>query len=96
MKNEREISKTPLETFIDKHCDLTGEDVKLKFNNFYAKFVKINGQEESRVSISKQLKKLGFEVKLINWQEKNKLTQENEWVSGTCILGMDWRKEGNL
>lgn len=97
MQNYQEQSKTPLEIFINKYCDLTDSNARIHFDEFYAKFVRIFGQGESRIAISKQLRiNLGFEVKLQNYQEDKIDIYGNpikEWTSGTNILGIKWKED---
>ena len=94
MQNYQEVSKTKLELFIDKKCDLTDSDSKILFDEFYAKYISDYGTSKSKIIISKELRKLGFIIKLENWQEE-KLCLDGQkmtiWTSGTRINGIKWK-----
>mgnify|MGYP001593743491 CR=1 FL=1 len=70
MKKYQEISKTPLELFINQYCDITDFNAKILFDEFYSTYVQKMERNDSKIKISKDLKILGFEIKLENWKEQ--------------------------
>lgn len=96
MQNYQELSKTILEKFIDKYCDLTDFNTSISFDEFYSNFIRIQQVQESKVSISRQLKKLGYEPKHMNWQEEQYDSIGHvvtKWISGTKISGIKLKQE---
>lgn len=98
MKRYQEISKTPLEKFIETKCDLTDFNAKMLFDEFYAKYVHYLGCNDSKIKVSKSLRKMGFVVRLENWQKptKTNLYGESviEWESGSRIAGIKFVRWG--
>ena len=94
MKAYQDVSKTPLERFIDNKCDITDSDSKIKFDDFYAAYAgflkTLSKENPTKIRLSKDLKKLGFEVKNTNWHSSQVgLNNQNSWESKSTIFGLD-------
>ncbi len=100
MQKYQDISKTDVEIFLEKECSLDDFENKMLFDEFYAKFLKFSKTKESKIKVSKQLRKLGYIVKLENWKaykNSNSISPEFEWKSGMRISGISWKiKQKNL
>ncbi len=96
MKSYQDISKTPLETFIDNYCDLTDSEAKLRFDEFYSMFIKTTNSKDSKILVSKNIRKIGFDIKNENWQENtpNNLNL-SVWKSGFRISGIKFKGVSN-
>ena len=95
MKDYQEISKTDIEVFIDKFCNYEDVDNKISFNEFYLKYSKYNKDCESKNMIGRQLRKLGYIVKIENWKVWNDSGTEFQWESGMKISGISWKEKQN-
>ena len=93
MKDYQEISKTDIEVFIDKFCNYEDVDNKISFNEFYLKYSKYNKDCESKNMIGRQLRKLGYIVKIENWKVWNDSGTEFQWESGMKISGISWKEK---
>lgn len=90
IKQYQEASKSNIEKFIDNFCDLTDYNAKTLFDEFYSKYSKCVNSKESKIIVSKELKKFGFEIKLENWRDEKIKTLDGSstWISGTRISGL--------
>lgn len=99
IENYQQDSKTPLERFIDKYCDLTDDTAKILFGEFYSKFIRVTGQNVSKKEISWQIKNLGFENKEENYQENVQDiggTTLGDWKRGNRIHGIKWKEKEKI
>lgn len=88
MKNYQEISKTKLEQFINKECDLSNFEAKISFSEFYSKYIKGLTDIPSKIDVSKELrKKLGYDIKKENYTDDN-----GNWKMDSKISGIKWRE----
>jgi phage/plasmid-associated DNA primase len=86
MKHYQEISKTKLEHFLNKECDFSDFEAKMLFDEFYSKYIKTLENVESKINVSKQLKKLGYSIKIDNYQK------DGNWTSGSNVFGIKWKE----
>jgi len=101
MKHYQNISKTPLEQFLDDYCDLTDPSAMIKFSDFYcefAKFLKSTGKDiATKIITSKNLKKVGFELKNHNWRIPNSEDiNRTEYVSHSTVFGIKLNDNNDL
>ena len=103
MRLYQEASKTELEKFIDQNCDITDSYAYTSFDDFYAKFVKkFKGDGKtipSKIKISKELRDLGWEVKVKGYPNEQKNLTNNEekgWTTKQSVIGIKLKKEENL
>ncbi len=91
MENYQNISKTKVEEFVDTYCSNQNFENKMLFDEFFAKYTKNTKNSESKISVSKQLRKLGYVLKRENWKVfKKNSTMDFEWESGFRISGISW------
>lgn len=69
-----ERSKGPVEKFLDECCDITDADAKVKFDDFYAAFLRWSKEQGldslTPQRVSRTLRKLGFSKGLERWPVK--------------------------
>ena len=83
MDNYQEASRTLLERFIQKECDITDFEAKMTYDEFYAhycRFIVLNQEKhEGKSNVRKELRDIGYETTRHNWKEDN--PQYNETLN---------------
>ena len=99
IKKYQELSKTPIESFVDSQCDLTDSEARIVFDDFYSKFITFNKKTISKIMVGKELRTMGFTIRNENWQvteqtSQTTLSNNNSVVftSGNRILGIKWKE----
>ena len=101
IKEYQIISKTSLERFIDEHCDITDSEAYMPFDDFYVDYIiylkKNNKESPSKISISKELRRLGYEIKMKGYKNSQTILSDDvgNWVTKMSIIGIKLKKEKN-
>jgi len=93
MNHYQEVSKTPLEKFIQEHCDETDASSRIPLAELFVQFNKYQKEKKagiiSRVKLGKELRKLGYNMKNDNW-ESGQFSFDNSkrWESKMTVFGL--------
>jgi phage/plasmid-associated DNA primase len=87
MEAYQEVSKTSLEKFIGLCCDTTDFNTQIGFDELYVHYsrwlLKNNHTTQSKISFSRELRKIGYENKKVNVRDEN-----NNYTTMNIITGI--------
>ena len=87
MKNYQKISKSKIEQYINKECDLSDFESRMLFDEFYSRYTVSDSNSDSKINVSREIRKIGYIIKKENYQDKS-----GNWTAGTRIYGIKWRE----